>query len=98
MLTSVVNSSRSARGSVSVGVSDATLTGSVRTVRGGCGASATWRWTCGRLSLAVGKRSANCGAGKRSSNVTIEVWDLAGRDFAPSVFAASISAFGALPY
>ena len=103
MLTSVVNSSRSVWGSVIVGVSEATLTGSVRTVRGGWGASATWRWTCGRLSWAVGKRSANCGWGKRSLNVSIEVLspealDLAARDFAPSVFAASMSALGALPH
>ena len=102
MLTSVVSSSRSVRGSVSVGVSEATLTGSVRTVRGGCGASATWRWICGRLSWAAGKRSANCSVGKRSSNVSIEVLspealDLAVRSFAPSVFAASMSAFGVLP-
>ncbi len=94
MLTSVVNSSRSVRGSVSVGVSEATLTDSVRTVRG---ASPTSRWTCGRCSLVFGKRSSNCDCAKRSSNVSIEVCDLAARDFAPSVFAASISAFGALP-
>ncbi len=68
MLTSVVSSSRSVGfGRVSVGFSDATRTGSVRTVRCG-GARATCRWT--RLSLAVGKRSLNCGLGKRSSKLS----------------------------
>jgi len=81
------------RGSVSVGASEAILTGSVRTTRGGCGTSPTWRWACGRCSLEFGKRSENCDCGKRSSNVSIEVCGLAARDFAPSVLAAETGAW-----
>ena len=91
MLTSAVSSSRwVACGSVSVGVSDATRTGSVLTLRWG-GARATWRWT--RLSLAVGKRSLNCGFGKRSSKLSpAATW------VAACEFAASMPAFGSLPH
>jgi hypothetical protein len=98
MLTSVVSSSRSVgAGSFSAGVSAAIRTGSARPVR--CwGASATSRDICGRLSFVVGKRSANCGLGKRSSNVSSADCALPRLPCAPSVFAASIPGSGALPH